>query len=114
MTGPAASCSGISACGPPKTGIGTGRFAVRRRFEAPPCRKRVQNQDAALYPQEAFDDSLGGERLAPAFLPENGDVGVKRGIGDGVRFLSGYGHVKASGLALSNLISLMICPSISL
>jgi hypothetical protein len=67
----------------------TGGFAVGSRFEAPLYRERIENQDAALHVQETFNDALGGEGLAPAFLAENGNVGVKRGVGDRVRFESG-------------------------
>jgi len=44
--------------------------------------------------QEAFDQPLGGEGLASAFLAENGDVGVKRGVGDAMRPGAGGSHEK--------------------
>jgi|GEM_PF-5201448 len=57
-------------------------FAVRCRFEAPPDGKRIENEHTALHLQEAFNDAFGGVGLAPAFLGDDGNVGIERAIGN--------------------------------
>ena len=62
----------------------TGRFAVRAGLKALPDGEGIEDQHVALHLQEAFDQALGRKGLAPAFLAENGDIGIERRIGDRV------------------------------
>jgi hypothetical protein len=72
----------------------------------PSDRARVKSKDAALHLQEPLDKSLGDIGLAPALLAENGNVGVKRGVRNGMGFK--LGHDEAFNIDRRLFISILI------